>query len=360
MIGINYYASIGAGQGYSGSAEQYCIYLDKRPDVDVINIAFNKVPLKNISKAGKKLKSKPYQHHPIGLVHGFPATFDSALGHEFKIGFTMFETTKLPVDNSPWSGLGRAVDNINQMDLLFVPASFNIEIFRNHGVTIPIEVIPNGINRQHFPYIDRKHDGKPFTFLQMATLTQRKNPGDVISAFVSLFGGRDDVKLVLKTQSGTLGHLDLSRLGNIEVIDEVYNMQQMRQLMADADCFVFPSRGEGFGMPPVEAMATGLPTIVSDNSGMSDYADPSYCYPIRTAHESPAFKYPKPWGDVGNWWQPDYEHLKEQMLYVFEHQEEAREKGKLASKAMHENYNYDVIAQKMVDAIHKHSGGKYQ
>lgn len=39
---------------------------------------------------------------------------------------------------------------------------------------------------------------------------------------------------------------------------------QLDQLYANAACFVFPSLAEGFGMPPLEAMARGVPTAVAD------------------------------------------------------------------------------------------------
>ena len=44
---------------------------------------------------------------------------------------------------------------------------------------------------------------------------------------------------------------------------------------AAADCFVLPSRGEGWGRPHVEAMAMGLPVIATKWSGPSEYSTPT-------------------------------------------------------------------------------------
>lgn len=357
---INWYGTLGAGQGYSGSSEQTALALDRRPDTDVTVVSLGKSHNRNLSKAGRKLKEKPFVMGDIAIAHGLPVSFSSIQGYKYRVGYTMFETDTLP-NSEVWYGKGfkSAADAINsQLDLLLTPSEWCVQMFRDNGVTIPIEVVPNGVNPQHFPYVERP-ERDTFTFLDMATLTIRKNPGAVIGAFVSLFKDNQNVRLILKTQSGTLGHLDLKDMGNITIIDELYTNEQMRHLVESADAFVFPSRGEGFGMPPIEAMASGLPTIVSYNTGMMDYTDEKWSYPVRTSHKSPAVRFPKAWGNVGSWYEPDQQHLKEQMLYVYEHQDEAREKGKIASKYIHDNFNYDVVAEKAIKAIDKLVNGEY-
>jgi glycosyltransferase involved in cell wall biosynthesis len=148
--------------------------------------------------------------------------------------------------------------------------------------------------------------------------------------------------------------MNFNGMGNIEIIDRLSTPEEMLELYKEADCFVFPSRGEGFGMPPIEAMATGLPTIFTNHTGMMDYADTDYNYPINVSHKTPAIRFPKDWGYVGNWFEPDFEHFKDLMWHVYTHREEAKNKGKLASKIMHDNFNYDVVADRIVKAIQKH------
>lgn len=354
---INWFATIGGGQGYSGSSEQTAVALNRRKDVDLNVISFNKVPAKNISRAGKKLKEKPFMLGDVGVAHGFPSCFNSLFPDQFRVGYTMFETDKLPDGHTPWTGdYDSPAEAINtNLDLLLTPSQFCVDVFKKAGVTVPIEVIPNGVNPRQLSYIERPKR-KTFTFLMLATLTLRKNPGSVISAFSALFRDNPDVKLVLKTQSGTLGHMQFNKdMGNIEVIDKTATMAEIKQLYADADCFVFPSRGEGFGMPPLEAMATGLPTIVADNTGMREYANDKYNYVIEKNTLVPAERYPKSWGDVGNWFEPDYQELKDLMWHVYTHQDEARAKGKLAAEWIAEEWNYDEIADKIVMAIQKHN-----
>lgn len=354
---LNYYGTMSLGQGYSGSIEQTVIALDDREDTDVRVITFNKVPEGNISGRGAEIKARPFQVAPVGIVHGFPNAFTSNIS-KFKVGYTMFETDKLPT-GSDWAGmLEDAPRLINEIcDLLLVPCQHNKELFEKEGVTIPIEVAPNGVNPEQFHYIDRDRSKDPdhkFTFFMYGTLTLRKNPGMVISAFASLFKDNPDVRLVLKTQSGTLGHVEYTGMGDIQVVDELWSVEQLKQGLADADCFVFPTRGEGFGLPPLEAMATGLPTIIADNTGMSDYANPKYNMAVKTKAIVPAQRYPRKWGDCGNWYDPDYDELKAYMKWVYENQEEAKAMGKRASDWVLSEWTYKKSAETIVKHIKKY------
>ena len=357
MKKLDYIGTPSGGQGYSGSIELTIIALNKI--IDVYSVALNRTPKKNISAPMKKIKTKPFVLTDVGIYHGFPLILSGTF-NKFNVIYTMFETDTLP-SGKDWAGeYGDAIKIINEKaDLLFVPCKHNVELFKNSGVTVPIEIIPNGVQTDLYPYYDRSKRPKDhkFTFFMHGTLTLRKNPGMVISAFANLFKDNPDVKLVLKTQSGTLGHMQFVDMGNIEVIDALWTQEQLNKAMQDADCYVFPSRGEGFGLPPLEAMSTGLPTIVSDNTGLSDYAKEPYCLPIPTIKKSPAQRYPKPWGYVGNWYEPDYYTLKKHMLWVYEHQDEAREMGELASEYVQNNWTYDHTAEKIVKAIRKHYSG---
>lgn len=357
---LNWFGTLSAGQGYSGSSEQTALALERRDDMDVSVVSFNRVPAANVSEAGRKLKSKPFEKAEVAICHGFPVSFSSIQDYKYRVGYTMFETDVLPKGNSPWTGkFDHASQAINQqLDILLTPSEWCVQMFRDNGVTIPIKVVPNGINPAHFPYMERPEHDK-FTFLQMATLSIRKNSGMVASAFMEVFKDKPDARLILKTQSGTHGHMEfMPSMGDIKIIDKLYTLKEIQDLMREADCFVFPSRGEGFGMPPLEAMATGLPVIGSNNTGMRDYMDPNWSYPVETLHKVPASHYPKKWGYIGNWFEPDYEQLKAHMLYVYEHRDEARQKGQLASQEVHANWNYDAVADKIAVAIADLMAGK--
>ncbi|MFH1899648.1 MAG: glycosyltransferase family 1 protein [Patescibacteria group bacterium] len=67
---------------------------------------------------------------------------------------------------------------------------------------------------------------------------------------------------------------------NIKIIGYVSN-KDLPSLYQSAKCFVYPSFYEGFGIPPLEAMASGCPVLVSNTSSMPEICQESasYCVP---------------------------------------------------------------------------------
>lgn len=62
--------------------------------------------------------------------------------------------------------------------------------------------------------------------------------------------------------------LDLSRVRRLQSVED----EALAQLYRQADLFVFPSRDEGFGLPVLEAMASGTPVITSTVSSLPEVA----------------------------------------------------------------------------------------
>ncbi len=112
--------------------------------------------------------------------------------------------------------------------------------------------------------------------LYVGTLEPRKNCLRLIEAFSLLKrDGRFDHRLVIAGQKGWLYndiYNSVQKLGlRNEVIFTGYvPKRDMRALMGSADLFVFPSLYEGFGLPPLEAMACGTPVITSNVSSLPE------------------------------------------------------------------------------------------
>lgn len=351
MKNLNWISDMSQGQGYSGSSEHIVVALSKLGiDVRVMSFGFDNK--KNVTSQGLDVKQKPFSIADIGIAYGYPNSFSSLMFNKYKVGYTMFETTKLPSGVNGWTGpTGNWVDMLKDIDLLLTPSSFCAEVFMRNDCTVPIKVVPLGVDIKTYKYIERPKR-KVFTFLMLGTLTIRKNPGYVISAFLNLFKNNENVRLILKTQDGTLGSITFPHK-NLIIIDRRSTNKEVMQYLYDADCFIFPSRGEGFGLPPLEAMATGLPTILSANTGMKDFCNEEYNYPIRKMTPQPAQRFPRAWGYVGNWFDPDPKELQYLMEYVYAHQDEAREKGRLGAEWVKNNWTFDNTANKLIKTLQK-------
>ncbi len=112
--------------------------------------------------------------------------------------------------------------------------------------------------------------------LNVGTLEPRKNVVSLISAFKKLKAkGFDDYKLVIAGAKGWLYEqiFEEATLGNIEkeiLFLGVVSDQDLPMLYNCAEMFVYPSLYEGFGLPPLEAMACGVPVITSNTSSLPE------------------------------------------------------------------------------------------
>ena len=131
--------------------------------------------------------------------------------------------------------------------------------------------------------------------LYLGTLEPRKNLMSLIKAFFEVKERNKGLKLVLAGNKGwkyqeifnLVSSLNLSKsvifTGYVDEIDKP-------ALYSGALIFIFPSYYEGFGMPPLEAMACGVPTIVSNSSSLPEVVGNSGLYINPNYHEDIASK----------------------------------------------------------------------
>jgi glycosyltransferase involved in cell wall biosynthesis len=117
----------------------------------------------------------------------------------------------------------------------------------------------------------------PF-MLAVGTLEPRKNYNRLIQSFALIHGRASaPAHLVIVGRKGWLYEsifetLERSRLGDaVRVLEQVSDLD-LAALYSMATALVTPSLYEGFGIPPVEAMAYGLPIIVSDGGALPEIA----------------------------------------------------------------------------------------
>ena len=136
------------------------------------------------------------------------------------------------------------------------------EAMRGFGVPVSkIELVPNGVDEFFSP------EGEEEDYVLYAgTLEPRKGLEDLIAAWSSL---SPRPRLVLCGDAGWGS--PVARVPGVEVTGYV-SRERLRELYRHARAFVYPSRYEGFGIPPLEAMACGAPVIATRVGAIPEYA----------------------------------------------------------------------------------------
>jgi len=278
-----------------------------------------------------------------GVLYGQPPGFND-LKTPCRIGFTMFETTRIPQE---W------VPQCNAMDRIWVPSKFCRTVFRRCGVEVPIDIIPLGYEDSIF-YFKPHEKKKVFTFFIAANLSSRKNTVMALRAFQQAFKRHKNVKFAvwpgifdIKDSAELKEFLDDKR---IEIKRFNYSSKEFAEQLWESDCFVFPTHGEGFGIPPVEAMACGAPVICTAWSGCTEYMDRRYNFPIRVKGVERTRDMEKYY--CGDWAVPDFGHLKKLMLHAYRGRDEAMEKAQRCAEWI-KRFAVKNIVPRMIEIIKK-------
>jgi len=129
----------------------------------------------------------------------------------------------------------------------------------------------------------RKDDGV-FTFLHVSSCFPRKGVDVLLAAYAQAFRRTDRVRLVIKGFPNP--HNDVPEqieklrardpdIADISMVNEDLGIDGMLDLYRAADAIVLPTRGEGFNLPAAEAMAAGIPLIVTGYGGHMDFCTPA-------------------------------------------------------------------------------------
>lgn len=282
----------------------------------------------------------------IIVQHIFPTQFKILPKFAANVGRTMFETDAIPF---PW------IEKCNMMDEIWVPSDFNLATFAAAGVKREkLRKLPGAIDESAYGPVAtplRFGGRRGFNFLSIFDWSRRKGWDVLLRAYLEEFGEAEDVALFLRVHSsierppeallaeikafitGPLGS-DPNRIPDIRVLFEDIPAKDMPSLYRAADCYVMPSRGEGWGRPYMEAMAQGLPTIGTRWSGQLEFMNERNSFlvdstlvrvPSVAVAEAPHF-------DGHRWAEPSVNHLRMTMRAVFENRDAARARGAIAKE----------------------------
>lgn len=205
---------------------------------------------------------------PGDSLDRFFATADAK--GQIRYAYSMLESTRIVPE---W------VMMINlYFDAVIVPDPFLIDAYVKSGVSVPVFYIPLGIDIHDFlqaPLKEQKTKG-PFIFASLGTAISRKNHKMAIQAFAKVLGNNENAYLYINCREGTpevrqeiIDEIRKQQCTNIKYTEFRLKKDAYLKLFRSVDCLLSVSKGEGFSIQPREAMALGIPSIVTDNTGQS-------------------------------------------------------------------------------------------
>lgn len=239
------------------------------------------------------------------------------------------------------------------------------------GVEVPIFIFPQAIETHREwpePYVLPKFDG--YLFYSIFEWTDRKNPEALLNAFWQEFDGVENVGLLIKTyfRNFTLANRRMIKnsIANLKAKSgaknpppvflylDLMDRQQIMRLHKTGDCYVSAHRGEGWGVPQVEAALAGRPFISTAYGGCHEYFTngdnaillPYEMVPLRGMAHS------QHWYDsTQNWAQVDEAALRGAMRYAYSHQDLMLPKAERAREFVLDRFSLERVGQEMAHRL---------
>jgi glycosyltransferase involved in cell wall biosynthesis len=276
--------------------------------VDEVSIGFLPTALpcyQGVSAVAKKIIKNT--HRPFGKVVLFFDCVWTPAQEPYKIlktkktpdqvrfAYSMVESSQIPPE---W------VDIFNEyFDAVIVPDAYYVKVYEQSGVNIPVFTVSLGLNLK--PFLQQKlktQQNHPFVFGNFGAGISRKNHKLLIEAFHQAFANNPDVILKINcrymhpsVEKEILAYLNTHAIDNVLFTKQCLDQQQYLEEFKSLDCLVYLSKGEGFSIQPREAMALGIPIILTDNTAHKTICRSGLAKKIPSSIEEPAWS---TWGTI--------------------------------------------------------------
>jgi GT2 family glycosyltransferase/glycosyltransferase involved in cell wall biosynthesis/Tfp pilus assembly protein PilF len=338
--------------------------LARQPGIEVARVGKNSLPaaaaqMLALQECAQQLRPAAPSHAAVTVRHLWPPRWDKP-AHGAWVVIQPWEFGALPAE---W--LARLTD----VDEVWAPSEYVRRVYVDSGVNAAkVKVVPNGIDPQRFhpeapplPLATKK----AIKFLFVGGTIHRKGPDVLLKAYLESFRAGDDVCLVIKDFGGQSIYAGQTLEGAIRAaqadptapeilyLTEELPPEALPGLYTACDCLVHPYRGEGFGLPVLEAMACGLPVIVTGGGATDDFAGDEYAYRLPAQRrwlddEVDGLKL----AQRGWLLEPDPAALAKRMRGVFERRDEAKAKGRAASGYVRREWTWERAAQIAARRLH--------
>lgn len=247
--------------------------------------------------------------------------------NQYRIGYHPWESTQL---QKGW------LKKMNQCDEVWTPSPVVADWYLQNGVKRPIFVYEHGVDSQNWTPVKREVHG-PFKFLHVGGDAVRKGADIALDAFRIVQGNNKDVELTLKMNNKGW---HINRYGSVTVLTDMMSLERLVRLYHRHHAFVYPSWGEGFGLLPLQAMSTAMPTI--STAAWAPYK--RFLDPMLSVSSELS---PSPWEFIhpGCMWKPNFEEVVENMRYVMNNYEQCLEYAALTREFAVRYYDWNRLTK---------------
>lgn len=283
----------------------------------------------------------PFQDASVPLqIHFSQPSWYNFEDHQYKIGYTPWESSGLPTG---W------LERLNEIDELWTPSALMGNWYKEAGVTAPIHIYEHGVD--HIWSNQRRREPKgALRFLHHGEPAPRKGGQMAVDAFREAFGDSKDVHLTIKSHGtatvramdrrgsilGTVNH----KYSNVSLIEKMLSESELVALYQSHHALVYPGYGEGFGLIPLQAMATGMPTICT-----GAWAPYERLLLPELNLSSTMIDSPWPRMHPGKMFKPSYEQLVESYKAVYENYNTLAGQAYRNGFKVHEQYDWDALTE---------------
>lgn len=326
--------AFGTGDGYGNSSEQIALAFDRAG----LHVTVNRDIVECGEKNAQRIFDRPADEGDVVLIYSQPWGWPSRESGPLTVGMTMYESDAIP---DSWELGFKSVHEI------WTPCQWNADIFRSLAGDVPVHVIHLGVNPDDFGY-ERRSRGDRLRFLHFSTVgtEYRKGADLAVLAFQTAFPNRPDVSLTLHANYSPFNGFSDPRIRNS---GHPLRTHELANLYRQFDCLIYPSRGEGFGLIPLEAMSTGLPAIFMAETGMREYAQLGLDVPGKQTPARVGEGRLEQIHSHGNWYEPNLEALVARMREVDQNYQSVTDKAAASAAEIRQRWTWDTTAQAMIE-----------
>lgn len=248
----------------------------------------------------------------------------------YKIGYHPWESTEL---------LPGWAEIMNECDEIWTPSPLIADWYVTRaGVRVPVYVYEHGI--EHIWTPQQRGDKDKIRFLHVGAEATRKGGWDTVRLFREAFRNRDDVELTIKLINSNWAGVE--RVGKVNYINRKFSFPELQNLFYDNDVYVYPSFGEGFGLTPLQAIASGMPTITCPAwAPYKDFLDPDLHVSSKLAKSA--------WPKIhpGYMLRPSFDDVIDRMRYAADNFDKVSDFAMETAPKVHEAYDWDSITSKV-------------